>query len=51
MNVREAAAFLRISQDKVYELCRRKQIPHRRIGRRIVIPTLPLLEWLRGGDA
>lgn len=46
-NVKEAAQVLGVSTDIIYDLCSRSELPHRRLGRRIVIPKIALEEWLR----
>jgi excisionase family DNA binding protein len=46
-SVAEAAEMLGVSSDKVYELVRCGQIPHKRLGvRRIVIPAKPFHIWI-----
>ena len=42
----EAAAVLRISRSKVYELAHTASFPAIRIGNRVVIPRDKLLEWM-----
>ena len=42
----EAAEFLRISKDSLYDAAGRGDIPHRRIGRRMVFSRARLLAWL-----
>lgn len=42
----EAAAVLRISRSKVYELTYTTSFPAIRIGTRIVIPRDKLIEWM-----
>ncbi|HHY95895.1 MAG TPA: helix-turn-helix domain-containing protein [Firmicutes bacterium] len=49
LTVEQAAEVLHVSRNTCYELIRRNAIPHRHIGRRIVVPAWRLLEWL--GDA
>ena len=46
LNAREAAAVLRISKSKVYELARTESFPAVRIGKRVVIPRDKLIEWM-----
>jgi excisionase family DNA binding protein len=45
MSVREAAAYLGISANMVYDLIRLGQLPHVRIGRRVLIPRQALDNW------
>ena len=42
----EAAAVLRISRSKVYELAHTASFPAIRIGNRVVIPRDKLIEWM-----
>ena len=42
----EAAAVLRISRSKVYELAHTVSFPAIRIGNRVVIPRDKLIEWM-----
>lgn len=44
--VPDVAALLGLSQDKVYGLVRANKIPHKRLGRRIIIPYQPFHDWL-----
>ena len=46
LNAREAAAVLRISKSKVYELAHTESFPAVRIGNRVVIPRDKLIEWM-----
>jgi excisionase family DNA binding protein len=46
--VREAAEVLGISKSHAYELVARRELPSRRLGRRIVIPRDPLYRFLDG---
>ena len=42
----EAAAVLRISRSKVYELTHTAPFPAIRIGNRVIIPRDKLIEWM-----
>ena len=44
--VEEAAQILGIHPSTVYELVRAGTIPHKRLGRRIIIPARALEEWI-----
>lgn len=46
MTVPEAAKYLRISRDLVYELAKRGDLPHVRLGRVIRIPQFGLEQWI-----
>lgn len=50
-SVGEAASLMGVSNDKVRELVRANQIPHKRIGRRIIIPRAAFERWLNECDA
>lgn len=51
LTVDEAARLLRISRGLAFQAARRGDIPTIRIGRRILVPTAPLLARLRGEEA
>ena len=46
LKAHEAAAVLRISKSKVYELAQRESFPAIRIGKRVVIPRDKLIQWM-----
>jgi excisionase family DNA binding protein len=46
MNVREAAAWLRIGERKLYDLVAREAIPHSRAGAKILFSAAQLERWL-----
>ena len=46
LKAHEAAAVLRISKSKVYELAHTESFPAVRIGKRVVIPRDKLIEWV-----
>jgi excisionase family DNA binding protein len=46
LNAHEAAAALRISKSKVYELAQSESFPAIRIGKRVVIPRDKLIQWM-----
>ena len=48
--VLEVAEVLGLSKDKVYELIRGNRIPHKRLGRRIIVPRKRFEEWLAESD-
>lgn len=45
-SVQEVAHLLGVSTDKVYELIRGQVLPHKRLGRRIIVPRLGFERWL-----
>lgn len=48
MTVDEAAALIGVSRNTLYEAIRRGEVPHLRMGRRIIIPKARFDEWLAG---
>jgi len=46
MTATEAADFLRISRDSLYDAAGRGDIPHRRVDRRMLFSRARLLEWV-----
>jgi len=46
MSAKEVATYLNISYWTLTEMVRRKEIPHFRIGKRILFRTDSLLEWV-----
>lgn len=52
LSIDEVASVLRVGKSSVYELVRRKELPHFRMGRMIRIPKKKLAEWIEnGGDS
>ena len=49
-SVPEVAEMLGVSVDTVYELVRGNLIPHKRLGRRIIIPAGTFDTWLNDAD-
>ncbi|MBN2361436.1 MAG: helix-turn-helix domain-containing protein [Deltaproteobacteria bacterium] len=47
----DVARFLGVDLKGVYNAARRGEIPHRRIGRRVVFLRSALLDWLRSNSA
>lgn len=45
-NVAEVGAFLNASREAIYKLVERKQIPHIRLGRKIVFDPVRIRKWL-----
>ena len=48
--VPEVADMLNVSTDTVYELVRGNMLPHKRLGRRIIIPAVMFDDWLNRAD-
>ena len=49
VSVPVAAALLGIGRNHAYELCRTGQLPHLRLGKRIVIPKAAIKKLLDAG--
>lgn len=49
-NVTEVADMLGVSVDVVYDLVRANQLPHKRLGRRIIVPASSFSDWLDNVD-
>ena len=50
LNVKEAARVLGLSRNSVYQGCLTGEIPHVKIGKRILIPRAKLERMLAGGS-
>lgn len=46
LTAREAAAFLRVGRNCVYELAARQAIPHQRVGKHLRFSRDALVQWL-----
>lgn len=46
MSVDEIAQLLGVGRDTVYDAAGRGEIPHRRLGRRLIFSRVAVLEWL-----
>lgn len=46
----QVAELLRVNRKTVYEAAQRNEIPHRRLGRRLVFERGAVLAWLRQGE-
>jgi excisionase family DNA binding protein len=47
MTVAEVAELLGISRSSVYDGVNRGDIPHLRVGKRVIFPRVALVEWHR----
>jgi excisionase family DNA binding protein len=47
LTIKEVAATLRLSKSQVYVLVSRREIPHVRMGKRILIPRSQLDRYIR----
>ena len=45
LTVAEAAAFLRIGRNQLYDAIGRGEVPHRRVGKSIRLSRTALIEW------
>jgi excisionase family DNA binding protein len=50
LNVDEVAELLRIGRNSVYDAANRGEIPHRRVGRRLIFSRSAVMEWLAGKE-
>lgn len=48
-SVKEAAELTGLSEDAIYEACRRGEFPHVKVGRRVLIPKKRFELWFNGG--
>jgi excisionase family DNA binding protein len=46
----EVAKLLRVDRKTVYEAAQRGELPHRRLGRRLLFERGAVLRWLRQAD-
>lgn len=46
----EIARLLRVDRKTVYEAAQRGELPHRRLGRRLLFERGAVLRWLRQAD-
>ena len=51
MTADEIAKLLRVDRKTVYEAAQRGELPHRRLGRRLLFERGAVLRWLRQADA
>lgn len=50
LNVDEVASLLRVGRNTVYEAVGRGEIPHRRVGRRLIFSRTAVMQWLQGKE-
>ena len=48
IHVEEAALICEIGRNQMYQAVQRDEIPHLGLGKRILIPVAPFLQWLDG---
>lgn len=51
MSADEVAEILGLCRDAVYDGAARGEIPHRRVGRRLIFSRVAVMEWLHGKPA
>lgn len=50
LTVEQVAELLGLGRNTVYEAVSRGDIPHRRVGRRLIFSRSAVLEWLSGKE-
>lgn len=50
LTVAQVADLLGLGKNTVYDAAARGQIPHRRIGRRLIFSRSAVMEWLAGKE-
>lgn len=48
LNVDQVAELLGLGRNTVYDAANRGEIPHRRVGRRLIFSRAAVMEWLHG---
>ena len=51
MTADEVATYLRVDRNTVYEFAGRGEIPHRRLGKRMIFRRGSIIAWLDAGAA
>ena len=51
LNVDQVAELLGLGRNTVYDAANRGEIPHRRVGRRLIFSRTAVMEWLQGKPA
>lgn len=50
LNVKQVATLLGLGENTVYDAANRGEIPHRRIGRRLIFSRVAVMQWLQGKE-
>ena len=50
LTVDQVADLLGLGRNTVYDAANRGEIPHRRVGRRLLFSRTAVLEWLQGKE-
>ena len=50
LSVEQVAALLKLGKNTVYDAANRGEIPHRRVGRRLIFSRVAVMEWLQGKE-
>jgi excisionase family DNA binding protein len=48
LNADQVADLLGVGRNSVYEAANRGEIPHRRVGKRLIFSRTAVMEWLQG---
>lgn len=48
LNVDEVADLLGLGRNTIYDAASRGEIPHRRVGRRLIFSRTAVMQWLQG---
>ncbi len=51
LNVDQVAELLGLGRNTVYDAVNRNEIPHRRVGRRLIFSRAAVMQWLQGRPA
>ncbi len=51
LNVDQVAELLGLGRNTVYDAVNRNEIPHRRVGRRLIFSRTAVMQWLQGKPA
>lgn len=51
LNADQVAELLKVGRNSVYEAANRGEIPHRRIGKRLIFSRTAVMQWLQGKQA
>ena len=50
LNVDQVAELLGLGRNTVYDAANRGEIPHRRVGKRLIFSREAVMEWLKGRE-
>jgi excisionase family DNA binding protein len=49
LTIAEASQFIRVSTSKIYKMTMKKEIPHYKVGGKIIFNRAKLIEFVEGG--